>query len=478
VRLFGSFNLVALLGGLSAVTLIACVVVMTVHMDRREALAERSLLITRVTADLQASRASLAAWAQSDEAVRRLDHARDAAWAESTFPSLPKASILTYTFDHHNRFISGRHAPTKATGTLAGLEAALPDRMRAIRRHLRSKAGSREAAIDQVWSDGTLYMVVAAPFSPATASVRLAHVSAPLLVAVTPYSNFVATSLEGMGLSGLEIVRRKAAPNAYPIRNLRNEAVGWISWRQSRPGAELRRIVLWPTLLLVGAFIMLLAYAHGRALATQRAVLEGEARATHLALHDQLTELANRRALMQALEGAIMKVERGGGSLALLLVDLDRFKAVNDTYGHQCGDELIVETATRLRSACREDHDLCARLGGDEFVILASDCDLQRAEALALRVLERICQPAQLSSTLIRTGGSIGVAIFRPGHDSFSLLGRADRALYRAKYNGRSTYAIYDAETDGGNISTALAGGAGNQRLPANDMRQPTTAIG
>ncbi|RXD04826.1 GGDEF domain-containing protein [Sphingomonas sp. UV9] len=438
----GSYNLIALLGLLSALTLLVCVVVMTRQMDNREADRVRRLLAIRVDADVQSMRTSLAAWAKDDEAVLRLDNARDGEWAASTFRNPSRMSTRIYTFDFSDRIISGA-ATRPGTRTLRRIESGLPRRIGALRNHLPAEGFSGpKTRVDFFWSDGTLYIFLMAPFSPASKAVRMRHAAPPVLAALIPYKVSLHADLAGMGLEGVDVSNRPTSAAAQPIKNAQGRTVAWIVWKTERPGADLLRTILWPMLALSIAFIILLIFAYRRAADGQRELIASEARANYIAFHDQLTDLANRRYLIDALGRATEKARYGGCDLALLLIDLDRFKLVNDTYGHQCGDELIQETARRLRSVCRDANDLCARLGGDEFVILAQNCDIADAKQMARHVLESLSRPVTLSVATVQSGGSVGVGIFQVLSDSESLLRDADKALYCAKGSGRNTFCV------------------------------------
>nr|WP_231127005.1 EAL domain-containing protein [Motilibacter aurantiacus] len=173
-----------------------------------------------------------------------------------------------------------------------------------------------------------------------------------------------------------------------------------------------------------------------------------QAELERLALYDTLTGLANRALLMRRLEETLADHARSGGCLALLMLDLDRFKLINDSLGHHLGDQLLVEAGGRLAGTCRSDATV-ARLGGDEFVVLLPDVDGPGgAAALARRVLEVLRAPYDTRDgvTLV-TSASIGVSTCEDGQRSAAELFReADLALYRAKENGRDRFALFDAE--------------------------------
>jgi diguanylate cyclase (GGDEF)-like protein/PAS domain S-box-containing protein len=170
-----------------------------------------------------------------------------------------------------------------------------------------------------------------------------------------------------------------------------------------------------------------------------------EAEIVHLARHDVLTGLANRAEFNEKLEEAGRRLKRGDAAITVMMLDLDRFKAVNDMFGHPAGDELLVEVSRRLKSTLRET-DLLARLGGDEFAIIQEGGATQHegAIALALRINNAIAEPFDLGGFEVNVGTSIGIAM-APEHgiEPEGLLKSADLALYAAKAQGRSDYRIY-----------------------------------
>ena len=186
-------------------------------------------------------------------------------------------------------------------------------------------------------------------------------------------------------------------------------------------------------------------------LATHEDITErrrAEAEIVHLARHDGLTGLANRAEFNARLEEASSRLKRNGGAVTVMMLDLDKFKAVNDTRGHLAGDQLLVEVGRRLQSEIRET-DMLARLGGDEFAIIQEGVPDQRAgaTALALRIISAITRPFDLGGHEARVGISIGLAL-GPVHgtDSEQLLKCADLALYDAKANGRNDFRVFQDE--------------------------------
>jgi diguanylate cyclase (GGDEF)-like protein/PAS domain S-box-containing protein len=189
----------------------------------------------------------------------------------------------------------------------------------------------------------------------------------------------------------------------------------------------------------VGAFVLTMRDV------SERTALEVELR--HQAFHDPLTGLPNRALLHDRLEQAIRLAHRDGGPLALLLMDLDRFKEVNDTLGHQQGDALLQQVCQRLRDALRAS-DTVARLGGDEFAVLLPETDEAGATAVARQLLRVLEQPFLLEGQPVDVGASLGLAL-HPAHgtDAATLLRRADVAMYVAKRAGGG-YTVFSAEHD------------------------------
>jgi diguanylate cyclase (GGDEF)-like protein len=172
-----------------------------------------------------------------------------------------------------------------------------------------------------------------------------------------------------------------------------------------------------------------------------------EAETRHLALHDPLTGLPNRALFRDRLQHALARSRRREGTLAVLFLDVDNFKVVNDSLGHEAGDELLTALAPRLAEAVRSG-DTVARFGGDEFVLLCEEvADEQEAIEIAQRVKECFARPLQIAGGEHYVTASIGVALPSAGHDGpESLLRDADAAMYQAKERGRARYEVFDAD--------------------------------
>ncbi|AWN49987.1 diguanylate cyclase [Methylobacterium terrae] len=174
-----------------------------------------------------------------------------------------------------------------------------------------------------------------------------------------------------------------------------------------------------------------------------------ESRAHDLARLDPLTGLPNRLQLREHLDAALGRLQRTGEGCAVLLVDLDRFKPVNDTLGHPVGDALLHKVADRLRSMVRAG-DTVARIGGDEFVVLQAGVSApDEAQALARRVVDLVGRTYMIEGQLLSIGASVGVALApADGYDADRLLKNADLALYRAKLDGRGTFRFFEPAMD------------------------------
>jgi diguanylate cyclase (GGDEF)-like protein/PAS domain S-box-containing protein len=167
----------------------------------------------------------------------------------------------------------------------------------------------------------------------------------------------------------------------------------------------------------------------------------------HLSFHDPLTAMPNRALLADRLEHGIALARRERGMLGVMYVDLDRFKIVNDSYGHDVGNELLKVVATRL-AGCLRESDTVARVGGDEFVALFTQVPESGGfAALARRIIDSLSRPVTVNGQVMRVGASVGIACYPDdGDDAAQLLKHADAAMYVAKSSGRGTFRFFRAE--------------------------------
>ena len=232
---------------------------------------------------------------------------------------------------------------------------------------------------------------------------------------------------------------------SMPIARRDGAIIGYISWKPFAPGTEIedRMIpVLICAIIVIGLLLALLLLRLWRS----RVELEASrAQAQHLAFHDSLTGLPNRALFEDRLDHALLKRDT---NVAVMLLDLDRFKNVNDTLGHQAGDALIRELGVRLSALIREG-DTIGRLGGDEFAILVDGCRPADLHRLAARILAEINKPFSIIGNQVHVGISIGIVMSKEvERDRLDLVRKADIALYNAKDAGRNTYCLFKPHMD------------------------------
>ncbi|HZP29777.1 MAG TPA: sensor domain-containing diguanylate cyclase [Acidimicrobiia bacterium] len=213
----------------------------------------------------------------------------------------------------------------------------------------------------------------------------------------------------------------------FPLRHPEGRLGALDLYRDAPGGLGPRDMNVAQTLADVAAAYLLNAWAHE----TERATVE---RFRERTLHDSLTGLPNRLLLQDRLAHAALRARRSHGAAGVLFVDIDQFKAVNDTYGHHAGDELLVAIARRLERIIRSG-DTLARVSGDEFVFLCEDLESRAdVEALRRRVETAFTQPFVLAAHTVTVSASVGLAYADPGEDlSDELVSRADAAMYDAK---------------------------------------------
>ena len=238
----------------------------------------------------------------------------------------------------------------------------------------------------------------------------------------------------GLAISGMHYTAMAAsrfASDAYCIGKVDANSNGWLVITVSLVAFGLLTIT---SILLFYDAHLQTTRRYARQL--QRA----NARLRHAAMHDALTGLPNRLLFAKRLRQAIARVEREGGRFALMMVDLDRFKEVNDSLGHAAGDALLAEVARRLKGMIRKT-DTLARIGGDEFVVLLNGIlDMNDAENVVRKVLEHFCKPFKAGTREMHAYLSIGISMFPDDAiEAETLFKRADKAMYYAKKIGGNT---------------------------------------
>jgi len=231
---------------------------------------------------------------------------------------------------------------------------------------------------------------------------------------------------------------------SFALRTDDGRPLGTLSWTPRRPGLLLMRNVLPLVLVGLALAIMVVSALARRLFSASHALEAREAAAQHLANHDALTGLPNRRLLETELVTFAERAERSGARLAIACVDVDRFKDINDTLGHHAGDQLICGLGDRLRATVRGD-DFIARLGGDEFAVLRVCRDDEDADALLAAVRGCFADPFRITGHLVEANASAGIAFAQRGRSFEDLMREADIALYEAKASGRGCDVRFEA---------------------------------
>ncbi|KQW26391.1 diguanylate cyclase [Rhizobium sp. Root274] len=231
-----------------------------------------------------------------------------------------------------------------------------------------------------------------------------------------------------------------------PLRSKSGAAIGFFEWEPFSPGSSVIQAVL-PIIVVIGLSAFSLMACVGHAYWRRScSLVASQNRLKHLAMHDPLTGLANRATFNHSLEQRLEASAISNHNVAVLFVDLDHFKAVNDTYGHPTGDALIQEVAHRLLKVAPA--ALISRLGGDEFTLLLDVGELNDPARIAEEIVANLRQPYHLNGNYISIGASVGVSISTPGAEAVDLTRRADIALYHAKAAGRNTFAVFGAHME------------------------------
>ncbi|MBU1336218.1 MAG: EAL domain-containing protein [Alphaproteobacteria bacterium] len=326
----------------------------------------------------------------------------------------------------------------------------LVDRLRALP-HTPATPGTSHkplALADYAVVDGIPSLIAAMTLVSDTGAIVQSPGTEPLIAAVQYLDDAAAAELarEYLFEQGRFSLSRTDDPDraVYPIFSSAGRFIAFFEWNRDRPGLMLLRQT---GPVLAAAFIMaaVLVFLLLRKLRHSSAALEAERReAEYQAAHDLLTGLPNRTSFDAELARALADQPRKAAGLALLMLDVDRFKQVNDTLGHQAGDELIRAVGQRIRSIVGPGVTI-ARLGGDEFVMLIVERDHGMTTALASRIIEAIGQPFDLNRFKAHVGASIGIVHAGAGNaEAQELMRKADIALYEAKAGGRNRAVVYE----------------------------------
>lgn len=260
-------------------------------------------------------------------------------------------------------------------------------------------------------------------------------------------SNFITDLAEANHVDGLRFSRSSQAAadeQSFPLKSTSGETLGQFIWVPKLPGSEILSEVR--PVLAAGLFGISIAVAFliRRLKQTYTELVTSEAQAKHLAYHDTLTGLPNRAFFNERLDNALVEVADGRGQLALMFLDLDRFKQVNDSFGHAAGDMLICDLASQL-SAILRPGDMLSRMGGDEFAIVMRDLTGRvEVESTCREIVAAVTRPFDVLGGQAMVGISIGIAMAPgAGLDRSELARKADIALYQAKRSGGQRFEFF-----------------------------------
>lgn len=446
-----------------AITCIVFAVLSSAHRADVVALEHERQLFSHALSDRQAQITSEVEYiAGSKDALQRLWVHLDESWIHQQIGLRLKHQLdhtLVMLVDPGSEFIhalAGRsNAVLDLTGAATTLELApLLARMAALRAETAddhdqgNAARSRSVACIQSFL-GYPAIVAAAPLVPSEER-RVGENASPALVMVSfigkPFLHHVSARLALPDLRSIDSETASDGDNTFELKNDADETVARFAWTPNRPGAEIVRTVLPFICVALGFFIILAGFVLRYMRRTTATIADGEDRLRHMAMHDPLSSLPNRMLFGERLEALLGEVKQGGAAAALLSIDLDHFKDVNDTLGHHVGDALIRAVAERLCRILR-DGDLVARLGGDEFAVLTTNVtDHAALDDMGARIIATLSAPYAISGHTLAIGASIGIVVIdHRARDAADILRFADLALYRAKNEGRNRACIYDA---------------------------------
>jgi diguanylate cyclase (GGDEF)-like protein len=430
----------------------------SVAVSRQQSLV--ALIISKLQSGVAHDQESVTVW---DDAVTALGK-QDTKWIDTnlgswmhTYFGQDEIYILDHTDAPVYASVSGSTVAPASYGSIHPTTSNLVNTLRA-----RLRGGDTEGVTEQVLTIGAADLAIISghpaivsikPIVSDTGNIAQDPGQEFLHVAIRYLDGNLVTSfrkdylLDGARFSWVNLLSPGEA--SHPLLSRSGTIIGFFVWQPYRPGA----FVLWklaPTLialfgLVLAAVVVALVGFRRRTLK----LIASEDRIYHLAHNDMLTALPNRGQFNERLSEALTRLQSTGEQIAVLYLDLDRFKQVNDSFGHSAGDELLREFADRLRRLTTE-ADTVARLGGDEFVIIRRRITGEDdVKLLCDRLIESTRRPFEVAGVQVFVGVSVGGA-FAPkdGSDPVELVRKADVALYHAKAAGRSSYAFFASAMD------------------------------
>ena len=435
--------------------------VATRHADVRERQYEQTLVGNGLRQRGKEVQTALNPYVIWDEAVIKLDNQFDQAWASQNIGASLGGALgykVVYVLDAQDRplygHVNGKDVAPETYARYAEATAPLVAAIRKIETDPKKVAELRAVHRSRVELIGEEPVLITVSLVRPDLKAKTRGPEAPLVVTGIPVAASVIKTFSDRFLlhdAHIEIIKPDQVHTIDGQAMLGKSADGRrivLRWTPRQPGAELLKSAtpMLATAILAAVIGSILLFRITRRAAKK--LLLSEAEAKHLSLHDPLTGLANRTLFTDRLVHAHALLRRKPGYLGVLCIDLDRFKEVNDNYGHDAGDQLIREVARRLKQICRETDTIC-RLGGDEFAIIQPDTNPSGVATLAQRVVEGLSGEIDLSIGRAELSCSVGVAVVSDGDQGQAeLLRQADVALYRAKEAGRGRFCFFEPEMD------------------------------
>ncbi|WP_454714960.1 bifunctional diguanylate cyclase/phosphodiesterase [Caulobacter segnis] len=453
-----------LIAGMAAGMILLAGVALTVatrHADVRERQYEQTLVGNGLRQRGREVQTALNPYVIWDEAIIKLDNQFDQAWASQNIGASLGGALgykVAFVLDADDKpiygHINGKDVAPETYARYAKATAPLVAAIRKIETDPKKVAQLRAVHKSRVELIGDEPVLITVSLVRPDLKAKTRGAKAPLVVSGIPVAASVIKTFSDRFLlhdAHIEIIKADQVRTSAGQAMLGKSADGRrivLRWTPRQPGAELLKSAtpMLVTAILAAVIGSLLLFRITRRAAKK--LLLSEAEAKHLSLHDPLTGLANRTLFTDRLVHAHALLRRKPGHLAVLCIDLDRFKEVNDNYGHDAGDQLIREVARRLKQICRETDTIC-RLGGDEFAIIQPDTNPAGVATLAQRVVEGLSGEVDLSIGRAELSCSVGVAVVSDGDQGQAeLLRQADVALYRAKEGGRGRFCFFEPEMD------------------------------
>lgn len=464
------------LPALAAVVLLtkdAVLVIKSVNADalkREEAALERGL---KMLGEVNASELiSQTLW---DEAFRNVVLSKRPDWIQEHFGPNALSDKAAQKFvilepDGKITFASDSEGPPSPQSAAEILAAAAPAiaRARMLYREARASNEGFDERMSGAMTDGVYVsdvvrigdkpaMVTVSPFAPDDESIDTPQ-EPTLLLGIQFMNDTLLDKLESLShIEGLEHVKadheKTTGEHAHAIRDASGNTVTHVTWDFRPPGEAILMAALPTIAFSLGLVVLLTVAAAVTMRRLTRKLADSEQAAVFASRHDVATGLANRGWFMTQFDALLAPSHQLGDRLrAVLLIDCDYFKSINDTLGHAAGDAVLAAIASRMKSLDKR-IETAARLGGDEFALISAPLETAEAAAALLQAVETVLmQPVVFGARVIPVSVSVGAALFKDGSEQHidTLLAQADMALYRAKRDGRGCSRAFDASIDTG----------------------------